>query len=137
MRKGHFFVSPLSHRVPEHLWRHPRMFLEEFIEESRIIEPQAQRNILHRRIFRAQLRLGIHDERFIDNLHRRMPRLFLDKPAEGRRLHIYLPGIIRHLMLPDIVLMYHPDENPVLLEMSATRCLYQPRLFRTKLGHPL
>jgi hypothetical protein len=65
-----------------------------------------------------------------------MSRFFLDKSAEGGRLYIHFPGIIRHLMLPDILLMYHPDKNPVLLEMPATRCFYQLRLFRTSSDTP-
>ena len=110
------------------------MFLKEFIEESRIIESQTQRNILHLRILRAQLRLGIHDECPVDNLHCRMSRLLLDKPAKGGRLHIHLLGIIHHLMLTGIFLMYHSDKNPVLMEMSAAWRLFQFRLFRTKFG---
>lgn len=113
------------------------MSLKELIEESGIIEPQIQRNILHRRILCTQLRLGIHDERPVDNLHCRMPRLFLDKPAKGGRLHIHLLGIIRHLVLTGIFLMYHPDENPVLMEMPAARRFFQLRLFWAKFGYPL
>ena len=113
------------------------MPLKKLIEESSIVEPQTQRNILHRCIFRAQLRLGIHDERPVDNLHRRIPRLLLDQPAEGGRLHIHLPGIIRHLVLTGILLMYHPDKNPVLMEVPAARRLFQLRLFRAKFGYPL
>ena len=111
------------------------MLLKEFIEEGGIIEPQTQRNILHLRILRAQLRLGIHDECPVDNLHCRMSRLLLDKPAKGGRLHIHLLGIIHHLMLTGIFLMYHSDKNPVLMEMSAAWRLFQFRLFRTKFGY--
>ena len=82
------------------------MPLKKLIEEGGIIEPQTQRNILHRRMLRAQLRLGIHDKRPVDNLDHRMPRLLLYKPAKGGRVHIHLPGIIRHLMFPGIVLMH-------------------------------
>ena len=113
------------------------MLLKKLIEEGGIVESQTQRNILHLRILRAQLCLGIHDERPVDNLHCRMPRLLLDKSAKGGRLHIHLLGIIRHLVLTGIFLMYHPDKNPVLMEMPAARRLFEFRLFRTKFGYPL
>lgn len=86
------------------------MLLKEFIEEGGIIEPQTQRNILHLRILRAQLRLGIHDECPVDNLHCRMSRLLLDKPARADGCYSS-SWLIQHLMLTGIFLMYHSDKN--------------------------